>query len=89
MKVLIFTAVWCPSCILMKLRWEKISPVYPWLETINYDYDLDAEMVKKYNISKDIPVFIFLNETGDEFRRLTGETDKKDLIKLIEENQNK
>jgi len=73
----------------MKLRWEKISPVYPWLETINYDYDLDAEMVKKYNISKDIPVFIFLNETGDEFRRLTGETDKKDLIKLIEENQNK
>jgi thiol-disulfide isomerase/thioredoxin len=89
MKVLKFGAVWCPGCIVMKPRWQKIETELPWLETQYFDYDQDKVMVEKYNIGRDIPVFIFLDKEGNEFNRMKGEIDKKDLIKFLEENKNK
>lgn len=89
MKVLKFGAVWCPGCIIMKPRWQKIEKELPWLQTEYYDYDQDKEMVKKYNIGRDIPIFVFLDKEGNEFARKKGEIDKKDLIKFLEENKTK
>jgi len=89
MKVLKFGAVWCPSCIIMKPRWQKIEQELTWLETEYYDYDQDKEMVEKYNIGKDIPVFVFLDREEQEFERMKGEIDKKDLIKFLEENKDR
>ncbi|OGY47701.1 MAG: hypothetical protein A3J62_03900 [Candidatus Buchananbacteria bacterium RIFCSPHIGHO2_02_FULL_38_8] len=45
MKVLIFGAVWCPGCIIMKPRWKKIEEELTWLQTEYYDYDQDNAMV--------------------------------------------
>ena len=89
MKVLIFGAVWCPSCIIMRRRFEKIEAELPWLETKYYDYDQDKVIVEKYNIGKDIPVFVFLDKDANEFERMKGEIDRKDLMKFLEENKNK
>jgi len=89
MKVLKFGAVWCPGCIIMKPRWQKIEAELPWLETEYFDYDKDKEAVEKYKIGRDIPVFIFLDKTGAEFERMKGEIDRKDLLKFLEENKNK
>lgn len=88
MKVLKFGAVWCPSCLVMRPRWEKIEAELPWLETEHYDVDENEELVKKYGLD-DYPVFIFLNKKGEEILRLQGEIDRKELIKLIEENKDK
>ena len=88
MKVLKFGAMWCPGCIIMKSRWQKTEKELPWLETVYYDYDQDTEMIQKYDIGKDIPVFIFLDKEGSEFKRMKGEIDRKDLIKFLEENKN-
>jgi len=89
MKVIKITAVWCPACIIMNQRWEKICRECDWVDTLEYDYDADAEAVKKYNVGKDIPVFIFLDQSGAEILRLQGEIDRRDLIKLLEENKDK
>ncbi len=89
MKVLRFDAVWCPACIIMRSRWQKIQQGLPWLETESYDYDRDKEMAAKYNIGRDIPVFIFLDKAGLEFARRQGEIDRKELIKFLEENKEK
>jgi len=89
MKVLFFTAVWCPACIIMQSRWKKVEAEITWLETEYHDYDQDKAIVEKYNIGRDIPVFVFLDQNGNEFERLKGEIDRRDLIKFLEENKNK
>jgi len=89
MKVLKFGAVWCPGCIIMKPRWEKIEEELTWLETEYFDYDQDKDKVEAYNVGKDIPVFIFLDKNGNEFDRMKGEIDKKDLIKFLRKNKDK
>ncbi|MCD6283846.1 thioredoxin family protein [bacterium] len=90
MKVLKFGAVWCPSCLVMRPRWQKIEKELPWLETEYYDYDKDKEMVKKYKVDKGtLPAFIFLDKNGNEILRLNGEPSKEELLKVIEENKDK
>ncbi len=84
MKVLKFGAIWCAGCLVMKPRWKEIEKELSWLETEYYDVDENKDLVKKYNIT-DYPCFIFLNKTGEEIKRLYGEVEKKELIKIIEE----
>ena len=52
MKIIKFNAVWCPGCLVMKSRWKKVCNEIPNLDITNYDYDIDTDMVKKYNIGK-------------------------------------
>lgn len=89
MKVLKFGAIWCSSCIIMKNVWDKIERQIPDLDTVYYDYDMEKQMVEKYNIGKVLPVFIFLDNKGVEIVRLVGEQREKDLIKLIERIKDK
>ncbi len=89
MKVIKFTAVWCPACIIMNNRWDKIVKECDWVECESYDYDQAVEAVGKYNIGRDIPVFIFLDKSGAEILRLQGEIDRKELVKLLEEHREK
>lgn len=84
MKVIKISAVWCGSCIAMKNRWKKIEEEYK-IDTINLDYDMDEEEVKKYNIGTILPVSIFLDDNGNEITRLIGEKDKEEIIKIIKE----
>ncbi|HDQ88643.1 MAG TPA: thioredoxin [candidate division WWE3 bacterium] len=89
MKVLKFGAVWCAGCLVMKPRWKEIESEMPWLETRYYDFDLDKEPVEKYGIDFTLPVFVFLDKSGEELLRLTGEVSKSKLVEVIEANKDK
>ena len=48
------------------------------VEVIDYDYDIDNEEIKKYNIGKVLPVIIVL-DNNKEIKRLVGEYSVKEL----------
>lgn len=87
MKVIKFGAVWCNGCIIMKPRWKEIEEENTWLKNEFYDFDNDKEMVEKYHIDSNLPVFVFVDKHGDEFLRLQGEIDKKKLLEIIDQNK--
>ena len=84
MKILKFSAIWCSGCIIMKKIMKEIEQEYPNIEVESYDYDMDEEMVEKYDIGEIIPVLVFLDENENEIGRLIGEKTKKEIIKEIE-----
>ena len=65
-KIIVISAVWCPSCLILKRHLKKLTEEYN-LEFQQLDYDLDEDEIQKYNIGDILPVIIF----GD--KRLTGE----------------
>ena len=76
-----------PGCLIMKPRWEEIEKENPWLEAQYYDFDQDKEAVQKYNTTKDLPIFVFLDKNGNEFLRFRQQSFTKRLLlggKLVE-----
>ena len=56
----------------MRPRMQEIEKKFPNFEHIEYDFDLDEEVISKYNVGEVLPVFILLD--GDkEVTRLVGE----------------
>lgn len=84
MKILKFSAIWCSGCIIMKKIMKEIEQEYQNIAIESYDYDMDEDMVEKYNIGEIIPVLVFLDENENEIGRLIGEKTKKEIIKEIE-----
>lgn len=83
MKIIIINAMWCPGCLISKSIWNEIKLMYPNIEYINYDYDLDEENIIKYNIGDIVPVVIF--EKGNiEIKRIIGEKSKKEILDIME-----
>ena len=85
MKVLKFNAIWCSGCLVMKPIIKQIEEQYPDIEFIDYDYDIDEDMVNKWDVGTLIPVMIFLDENDNEITCLRGEKTKKEIEKVIEE----
>ena len=69
--------MWCPGCLISKSIWNEIKLMYPNIEYINYDYDLDEENIIKYNIGDIVPVVIF-EKDNNEIKRVIGEKSKKE-----------
>ena len=84
MKVIKINAIWCSACLVMNKIWNEIEKEKN-IEIINLDYVMDEEEVKKYNPGEILPVMIFIDEKGNELKRLTGELKKDKIIELIEE----
>lgn len=77
-KLIVISAVWCPSCLILKKELKKIHEEYQ----IDYellDYDLDEEEVSEYNIGDKLPVII----CGD--KRLIGEKSYDELVCFLKE----
>lgn len=85
-KLLVISAVWCPSCLILNKYLKKIQEEYKNLEIEKLDYDLDEEVVEKYNIGTILPVMIFKDENGNELDRLIGEKEYNDTLKFIQKN---
>ena len=83
MKIIKIGAMWCPACLIMNKRLKEIIDKYS-IEIINYDYDLDEDIVTKYNVGEVLPELIFLDDNNNEFNRLIGEQDINNIIKIIE-----
>ena len=71
-KIIIVSAVWCPACLIMHPRYEEIKKMFPNFEYVDYDYDLDEEVVEQYNIGTTLPVLVIL-DNGKEINRIVGE----------------
>ena len=79
MRLVVISAVWCPSCLVMK---KVVKQIADKIEVVKYDYDLDEEEVKKYNVGQNLPVFIF-EDNGKEVKRIVGETTYEELMENI------
>lgn len=83
MKIIIINAMWCSGCLISKSIWNEIKLMYPNIEYINYDYDLDEENIIKYNIGDIVPVVIF-EKDNIEIKRVIGEKSKKEILDIME-----
>lgn len=79
MKIIKINAMWCPGCLISKNIWNEIENIYPNNEYISLDYDLDEEVVEKYNVGDILPVVIIENN-GIELKRIIGEKTKKEIL---------
>ena len=76
MEVIRISAVWCSSCLVMKSRFNEVASELN-IKVIDYDYDIDTDMVEKYNVTDVLPVYI----KGD--KRLVGEHTKEEIRKFL------
>ena len=88
MKILKFSAIWCPECLVMRPMWSEIEKEIPELEIECYDVDENLEAMERYIVTH-IPTFIFLDKDGCEFLRLRGVQNKDELRDIIKKNYNK
>ena len=61
----------------------------PWLETQYFEYDDSLELAKRYDVTEDLPVFIFLDRDGNELLRLKGEVSKEELVRILSEHKDR
>ncbi len=83
MEMIIISAVWCPDCLIMKKEIKKIKEKYPNINYIEYDYDMDEDKIKKYNVSNTLPLII-IEKNNEEIFRCSGAKKEKELINIIE-----
>ena len=75
-KIIVISAVWCPSCLILKKNLKKLNSEYN-LEFNMLDYDLDDEEVEKYNIGDKLPVIIYKEN------RIVGEKSYEELVEFF------
>ena len=82
MKIITINSMWCPACIIMHKVWKQTSEKYSDIEFINYDYDMDEEIVKTFEPGSLLPVTIFIKD-DKEIARLNGEKKIEEIEKII------
>lgn len=79
MKLIRVSSSWCVSCIITKKAWDELKEIY---DCIEYDYDMDEELLKNYNVGNILPVII-IEEDNQEIDRIIGEKSKKEILEII------
>ena len=82
MKIIRINAMWCGGCLSMHKVWKTIEEKYKDIEYIQYDYDMDEDMVKEYNVGSILPVAIFYKD-DIEVARLNGEKTIEEIEGVI------
>lgn len=83
-ELLVISAVWCPSCLILNKHLKKLKEEYSNLIISRLDYDMDEEKIFKYNIGDKLPVMILLDEEGNELNRLIGEKSYNEIVDFLE-----
>ncbi len=81
MKIVKISAIWCGACLIMNKAWKKLKDNYDFI-SVELDYDMDEEEVKKYSPGEILPVFI-VYENDKELLRITGEIGYVELVNKI------
>lgn len=82
MRIIRINAMWCGGCLSMHKVWKKIEEKYQNIEIIQYDYDMDEDIVKTYNVGNILPVAIFFKDNM-EVERLNGEKTLSEIEEVI------
>lgn len=83
-KLLVVSAVWCPSCLILNKHLKKLNEDID-IEITKLDYDLDEDIVEEYNVGEKLPVVILL-DNDKEVSRLIGEKTYDELLNFVREN---
>lgn len=78
-EVIVISALWCPSCLLLKKELKKLHEEYD-LNFKTLDYDLDEDEVKKYSVGDKLPVIIV------DDKRLIGEKTYDEIVNFLKES---
>ena len=81
-EVLVISAVWCPSCLILNKNLKKLKKDYPDITINKLDYDLDEDIVKEYNIGNKLPVMI-IKKDNIETDRLIGEKTYEEILSFL------
>jgi thiol-disulfide isomerase/thioredoxin len=73
MKIVMLSASWCPACLIVQKRMKTIQDIIARYPFEMLDIDFDEEKVAVYKVGKTLPVFIVLDDHGNEIRRTVGE----------------
>ena len=82
LKVIKFSAVWCPPCQLLNPIVHKISRDYDDVEFEFVDIDNDPDLAIKFKIAS-VPTLVFLVD-GKEEERLVGAYPEQMIRNVIE-----
>ena len=72
MEIIIISALWCPSCLVMKKIYKNLENKYKDIKFSYLDYDFDSDTIEKYKVEKILPIFIVL-KNNIEVKRIIGE----------------
>ena len=81
-ELIVISAVWCPSCLIIKKELKKLKEEINNINITQLDYDLD-DQVKDYNVGEKLPVIILIDENKKEIGRLIGEKNYKEILEFI------
>lgn len=82
MKLIRISSTWCVSCIITDKIWKELKNEYSY-EFIEYDYDLDEDELKKYQLGNILPIIIILKDDR-EVKRIIGEKTKNEIKSIID-----
>ena len=83
MKIIKIGAMWCSACLKMNKYWNILRNDYPDIEITEYDYDMDEDIVKKYEVNDILPVILFY-QNDNLVARLDGEKTLEEIKNIIE-----
>ena len=75
-KITIVSAVWCPSCLILKKHLKRLKEEYQ-VEYELLDYDLDEDKVSTLDIGDKLPVMIYNDH------RLIGEKSYDEIVDFL------
>lgn len=81
MKMILITALWCPSCLLMRPLYSELTKLYG-ITLEEVDYDENPLLINKYTVGKILPVAIFIHEEEPLFR-IIGEKSRKQILQIL------
>lgn len=84
-ELLVISAVWCPSCLILNKHLKRLVSDGLDIEIKKLDYDLDEDEVLAHNVGDKLPVLIMRSSQGKELNRLIGEKSYEEIIDFIKE----
>ena len=85
-KIVVISAVWCPSCLILKKHLKKLKNEYPNIDMDILDYDFDEEEVSIYKVGDKLPIIISL-DNDKEINRLIGEKNYEEIIEFLKDSE--
>lgn len=80
-SIIVISAVWCPSCLILNKHLKKIKENYN-IKITKLDYDFDD--IEEYNVGDKLPVIILKDKNDNEIKRLIGEKSYQEIVDFLE-----
>ena len=80
-KIIVISALWCPSCLILKKHIKKLKNDYKDLIIKTLDYDFDE--IEEYKVGNILPVIISYIDDKEK-DRLIGEKTYEEIIESLE-----